>query len=190
MTGATPLLELVDVRAGYAVPVVGPVSFAVAPGEVLGLKGVNGVGKTTLLKLLAGEARLFGGSIRRLPGLTVSHHRQRPERPPELPMTGLEVLRIAAVPTGNLPPRMAALVGRCLDEMSGGEFQLLQAWACLMGPARLVLLDEPTNNLDQEAIDLLLAQLETRPADRGVLVVSHDTTFLEASCDRIVPICP
>jgi ATPase subunit of ABC transporter with duplicated ATPase domains len=44
--------------------------------------------------------------------------------------------------------------------MSGGEFQLLHAWACLMGPARLVLLDEPTNNLDQGAIELLLAELE------------------------------
>jgi ATPase subunit of ABC transporter with duplicated ATPase domains len=185
-----PLLELIDVRAGYAFPVVGPVSFAITPGEVLGLKGVNGAGKTTLLKLLTGEARLFGGSVKRAPELTVSHHRQRPERPPELPLTGLEVLRIASVATGGLPARLAGLGGRCLDEMSGGEFQLLHAWACLMGPARLVLLDEPTNNLDQAAIELLLGQFDTLSRDRAVLIVSHDTAFLEASCNRIVPICP
>jgi ATPase subunit of ABC transporter with duplicated ATPase domains len=185
-----PLLELHDVRAGYAFPVVGPLSLSIASGEVLGLKGVNGVGKTTLIKLLTGEARLFEGSVTRLPGLTVAHHRQRPERPPELPLTGLEVLRIASVATAGLPARMAALCGRCLDEMSGGEFQLLHAWACLMGPARLVLLDEPTNNLDQAAIELLLGQLDALSADRGVLMVSHDTAFLEASCDRIVSICP
>lgn len=189
MTVTPYLLELIEVRAGYAQPVVGPVSFSISPGEVLGLKGVNGVGKTTLLKLLTGEARLFAGRINRQPGLTVSHHRQRPERPPELPLTGNEVLRIAAVPTGNLPARVAVLGQRCLDEMSGGEFQLLHAWACLAGPSRLVLLDEPTNNLDQDAINLLQAELKTLSTDRGVLLVSHDTPFLEASCDRIVPLC-
>ena len=190
MTDKAPLLTLIDVRAGYAQPVVGPVSFILSPGEVLGLKGVNGVGKTTLLKLVLGEARLFGGSLHRPPEVTVAHHRQRPERPPELPLTGEEVLRIASVGTTGLPARMAALCHRCLDEMSGGEFQLLHAWACLMGPARLVLLDEPTNNLDQEAIELLLNELETLAPERGVLMVSHDTAFLEATCHRIVPLCP
>jgi len=186
LSNPTPLLELIDVRAGYARPVVGPVSFRISPGEVLGLKGVNGVGKTTLLKLLTGEARLFEGSINRPSDLTVAYHRQRPERPPELPLTGREVLRIAAVGTDRLPARMAALGHACLDEMSGGEFQLLYAWACLMGPARLVLLDEPTNNLDQVAIDLLLVELEQLSAERGVLMVSHDPQFLEDTCDRIV----
>lgn len=190
MTDKAPLLELIDVRAGYAQPVVGPVSFRLLPGEVLGLKGVNGVGKTTLLKLVLGQARLFGGSLQRPPEVTVAHHRQRPEQPPELPLTGQEVLRIAAVGTAGLPARMAALCHRCLDEMSGGEFQLLHAWACLMGPARLVLLDEPTNNLDQGAIELLLAELERLAPERGVLMVSHDTAFLEATCHRIVPLCP
>jgi ATPase subunit of ABC transporter with duplicated ATPase domains len=190
LTDSLPLLELIGVRAGYARPVVGPVSFRISPGEVLGLKGVNGVGKTTLLKLVSGEARLFAGRIERPPDLTVAHHRQRPERPPELPLTGLEVLRVASVDTAGLPARMTEVGRLCLDEMSGGEFQLLHAWACLMGPARLVLLDEPTNNLDQEAIDLLLAELETLSPDRGVLMVSHDTPFLEATCDRIVSLCP
>lgn len=190
MTATVPLLELIDVTAGYAAPVVGPISFRLMPGEVLGLEGVNGVGKTTLLKLFTGEARLFGGSINRLPGLTLAHHRQRPERPPELPLTGLEVLRIAAVDTRRLPELMAGLGQRCLDEMSGGEYQLLHAWACLMGPARLVLLDEPTNNLDQGAIELLVAQLEILAPERGALLVSHDRAFLEATCDRIVPLCP
>ena len=189
MTETTPLLELCEVRAGYAQPVVGPVSLRLSPGEVLGLKGVNGVGKTTLLKLITGEARLFGGSVHRPGEVTVAHHRQRPEKPPELPLTGREVFRIASVSAERLPARVAELCRLCLDEMSGGQFQLLHAWACLMGPARLVLLDEPTNNLDQAAIDLLLAELETLAPDRGVLMVSHDPSFLEATCDRIVPLC-
>jgi ATPase subunit of ABC transporter with duplicated ATPase domains len=188
LSGGAPLLTLTEVTAGYAQPVIGPVSFAVRPGEVLGLKGVNGVGKTTILNLITGTARLFQGRLERADGLTVSHHRQRPERPPELPLTGLEVLAVAAAKTPRLPPRLEAFSRQCLEEMSGGEYQLLHAWACLMGPARLVLLDEPTNNLDQESIDLLLREIETLAPERAVLMVSHEAAFLEAACDRIVPL--
>lgn len=190
MNSPAALVELVDARAGYSQPVVGPVSFAVHPGEVLGLQGFNGVGKTTLIKLITGAARLFGGELKRAADLTVTHHWQRPERPPELPVTGLEMLRATGAASTALPPRLSALCARCLDEMSGGEFQLLHAWTCLTGPARLVILDEPTNNLDQEAIELLLAEIQRRPPDRAVLLVSHEAAFLKRACDRIVPLCP
>lgn len=189
MNGPAPLLQLVEARAGYAAPVIGPVSFEVRPGEVLGLAGVNGTGKTTLIKLITGTARLFGGELRRAPGLTITHHWQRPERPPELPVTGLEMLRMTGARTGGLPPRLQALAKRCLDEMSGGEFQLLHAWACLTGPAQLVLLDEPTNNLDHEGMELLLDEIGRLAPERAVLVVSHEASFLERACDRIVPLC-
>jgi ATPase subunit of ABC transporter with duplicated ATPase domains len=189
LTQHAPLLELIDVRAGYAEPVVGPVSFAVGAGEVLGLKGDNGVGKTTIIKLITGDARLYGGELRRAEGLTITHHWQRPERPPELPITGSEMLRLTGAKIERLPPRLQALCSRCLDELSGGEFQLLHAWACLTGPARLVLLDEPTNNLDDESIDLLLAEIQGLPPERAVLMVSHESAFLERACQRIVPLC-
>ncbi|NGX14747.1 ATP-binding cassette domain-containing protein [Wenzhouxiangella sp. XN24] len=181
---------MVEVRAGYARPVVGPVSFRIGPGEVLGLGGANGIGKTTLLRLITGTAVLHGGRVERAPGLTVAHHRQRPERPPELPLTGHEVLRLAGAPAAPVPARLDALGRRCLDELSGGEFQLLHAWACLTGPSRLVLLDEPTNNLDTDAIELLLAEIGRLDPARAVLIVSHDGDFLAAACDRIVTPCP
>lgn len=189
MTQHAPLLELIDVTAGYAQPVVGPVSFEIRAGEVLGLKGDNGVGKTTILKLITGDARLYAGEFKRVDGLTITHHWQRPERPPELPITGMEVLRLTGAKADRLPPRLEALCARCLDEMSGGEFQLLHAWACLAGPAQLVLLDEPTNNLDHESIDLLLAEIKALASDRAVLIVSHEAAFLERACERIVPLC-
>ena len=189
MKDRAPLLQLIDASAGYAAPVIGPVSFEVRAGEVLGLQGVNGTGKTTLIKLITGEARLFGGELRRAPGLTVTHHWQRPERPPELPLTGLEMLRMSDARTRDLPPRLQALGQRCLDEMSGGQFQLLHAWACLTGPAQLVLLDEPTNNLDHEGMELLLDEIGALAPDRAVMVVSHEAAFLERACHRIVPLC-
>jgi ATPase subunit of ABC transporter with duplicated ATPase domains len=190
LNDTAPLLELIEARAGYAKPIVGPVSLEVRPGEVVGLRGANGVGKTTLLRLVTGGAQLHGGELRRAPELTIAHHRQQPERPPELPLTGRELLALAGAGTAALPERLALLSGRCLDELSGGEFQLLHAWACLAGPARLVLLDEPTNNLDQDAIELLTAELARLPADRAVLIVSHEAAFLETACHRTVPLCP
>lgn len=189
MNDYAALLRMLEVRAGYTQPVVGPVSLEVWPGEVVGLTGLNGVGKTTLLKLLTGEARLFGGEVQRAAGLTVAHHRQQPERPPELPLTGHEVLRLAGAEATAVPARLQALHRRCLDEMSGGEYQLLHAWSCLMGPARLVLLDEPTNNLDQEAIELLLGKLEALAPERAVLMVSHEPEVLRAACSRVVSLC-
>jgi ATPase subunit of ABC transporter with duplicated ATPase domains len=186
LTRTTHLLELMEVTAGYVRPVVGPVSFSVRAGEVLGLQGVNGIGKTTLMKLITGGARLFTGQLERAPGLTVVHHWQRPERPPELPVTGREVLRLTGASMDVLPPRVAALCSRCLDEMSGGEFQLLHAWACLAGPAQLVLLDEPTNNLDQESIELLLTGIQSMGPGRAALIVSHEAPFLERACSRVV----
>jgi ABC-2 type transport system ATP-binding protein len=186
LTSHPPLLALAGVTAGYTHPVVGPVSFDVRAGEVLGLQGDNGIGKTTLMKLITGSARLFTGELERAPGLTVVHHWQRPERPPELPVTGREVLRLTGARLDPLPPRLAALSSRCLDEMSGGEFQLLHAWACLAGPARLVLLDEPTNNLDQESIELLLTGIRAIGPGRAALIVSHEAPFLERACNRVV----
>jgi len=61
------MIELDGVCAGYARPVVGPVNLAVQPGEVVGLAGGNGVGKSTLLKAITGQARIFSGQIRRTP---------------------------------------------------------------------------------------------------------------------------
>lgn len=189
MNDTALLLRLREVQAGYDRPVVGPVSLELWPGEVVGLTGLNGVGKTTLLKLLTGEARLFAGELQRAAGLTVAHHRQQPERPPELPLTGREVLRLAGADTAAAPARLQALHRRCLEEMSGGEYQLLHAWACLMGPARLVLLDEPTNNLDQDAIELLLGELGALAPGRAVLMVSHEPEVLQAACSRVVSLC-
>ena len=62
---SAPLLRARDLVAGYASPVVGPVSFEIRPGETLGLWGANGSGKSTLLQAIASGARVFSGKIER-----------------------------------------------------------------------------------------------------------------------------
>ena len=184
--GQQPLARYDAVRAGYQHPVVGPVSFEIRPGEVLGLTGANGTGKSTLLNAITGVARIFSGAIERRPDLSISHHRQRPELPPELPLLGRELLGLFRVDIQKMPQLLTPLLDKPLSEFSGGQFQFLQACACLGSGADLVILDEPTNNLDGNAIAALSSILTHLDAHRSVLLVSHEQAFLREQCSRMV----
>jgi zinc transport system ATP-binding protein len=180
-----PLVRYAQVVAGYAGPVVGPVSFAVARGEAVGLWGANGSGKTTLLNALCGAARVHGGRVERAPGLRVALQRQVPLPAAGLPLTGGDLLRLTGA-AGAGWPAGADFADRRLDRLSGGQLQLAQVWACVAAPVDLVLLDEPTNNLDPESAGRLAEALAQRRAALGALVVSHDRGFLERVCTRVV----
>jgi ATPase subunit of ABC transporter with duplicated ATPase domains len=185
------LIRLVKVVAGYHQPIVGPVSFEVHNGEVVGLRGANGSGKTTLLAAITGESRVFSGSIERRPGLSVAHQHQRFHRLPEMPFLGREFLQLMGASTfKQAPPVIASAVSQRLDRLSGGQLQFLQVWSCLGSPAELVLLDEPTNNLDPETAILLREELSRTAPPRGVIVVSHEDDFLQAVCHRTVCLHP
>ena len=187
---AGELITVEQVTAGYTGPVAGPVSFAVHRGEIVGLGGVNGAGKSTLLRAITGASRVFSGHIRRAADLRISHHWQRPEQSPELPLLGRELLALLDADRSDPPALLRPLLDRPLRALSGGQFQFLQAWACLAAPVDLVLLDEPTNNLDGDAIAELSGLLAQASRNRAVLLVSHEQAFLDRHCDRIVEIAP
>ena len=182
------LLHVHDLVVGYDRPVVGPLSFSVARGEVLGLWGANGAGKSTLLHAIADGARCFQGRIERAPGLRLAYQEQQPASLQALPLTGNELLRVAGAAQHDLPASLAAIVGKRIDRLSGGQYQLLRVWAALAGGADLLLLDEPTNNLDPSHEELLTDMLRTRTADCAVLLVSHERTFVDATCSRVVQV--
>lgn len=182
------LLEVDGLVAGYAGPVVGPVSFQIHAGEVVGLNGPNGVGKSTVLAGITGTAKRFAGDVRPAPGLRVAHHWQRPERPREIPLRGTELAALAGADVSTAPASLASQLARPVDELSGGQYQFLQTWLCMAGPADLVLLDEPTNNLDDTGIELLVEMLTALAPHRGVLLVSHETEFLRSACTRLLDI--
>lgn len=180
-----PLLRLHELVAGYAAPVVGPVSLAVGRGDVVGLLGANGRGKSTLLAAIGHAASVFAGHIERAPGLRLRHQGQAPPPAPLPPLTGREMLRVAGV-LRPPPAPLAGVLRQRLDRLSGGQVQALRVWAALAAEADLVLLDEPTNNLDPTHLGLLTEALRADAGTRGVLLVSHERAFLDTVCTRVL----
>ena len=185
---AAPCIELQRVEAGYDTPVVGPLSFALGAGEVVALWGPNGSGKTTAMNAISGSARVFAGTISRRPGLRVSHQQQNPLPLRDIPLSGRELLALTGGDAQTLPDSLQPLLTRRLSELSGGQLQLLQVWACLTAPVDVALLDEPTNNVDAAGVAWLEQVIARERHRRAILLVSHDRRFVEALGARIVAV--
>lgn len=182
-------LRVDDLRAGWSRatgPVIGPVSFTVDGGEILGIAGPNGIGKSTLLAAISGAAQIFSGSASLVPGARLALQMQQLPELDGVPLTGVELLRLTGAPTTGLPPWLQSRLFERLDRLSGGQRQCLHLWACLDAPGEVVLLDEPTNNLDPAGVAFLVMALRQR-AEQGaaIVLVSHDREFLVAVCNRI-----
>lgn len=184
------LLRCDEVVAGYQRPVVGPVSFDLRRGEVLGLLGSNGSGKSTILRAITGVARVFQGQVQKAPGIRLAHHRQQPVRPQELPLTGHDLVQLTGAAQKPAPAGTRPLFDGRMDQLSGGQFQIVQIWACLGGSADVVLLDEPTNNLDPGTMQVLAELIREGIDGRALLLVSHEASFIEAVCSRVVKVGP
>lgn len=180
------MLALYGVQAGYGVALSAPVNFAVQRGEVLGLAGPNGVGKSTLLKALLGEVRLVAGRVEKGEGTRIAYLPQQPVRLSEAPLTGAELLRLANADRLCPPERLKARLGQRIDRLSGGEYQLLMLWATLATDADLMLLDEPTNNLDPGHVEIAAEEILSARQHCATVLVSHDREFLDRVSDRVI----
>jgi ATPase subunit of ABC transporter with duplicated ATPase domains len=183
----TVLLRAQGLVAGWREPATRALDLAIAAGEVVGLTGPNGVGKSTVLAAIAGRATIFAGRLERAPGLRLGLQTQDVPPVVGLPISGRELLALTGATSSGLPPWLAERLDTRLDRLSGGQRHYLTLWAVLQAPADLVLLDEPTNNLDQAGVAHLTAHLCERAENgSGLLVVSHDAAFVEAVCDRVI----
>ena len=181
------MLRADAVVAGWDKPTTSPVDFSLRAGEIVGLTGPNGVGKSTLLAAFAGRARVFSGHLELRPGLRLAVQTQDVPPVDGLPLCGRELLALTDASPDGLPPWLAERLDIRLDRLSGGQRHYLALWAVLHAPADLVLLDEPTNNLDAAGVRHLTAHLHERAREGcGIVVVSHDTAFVAAACDRCV----
>jgi ATP-binding cassette, subfamily F, member 3 len=164
----------------------------VGRGERIGVVGPNGIGKTTLLRTLAGELAPLQGEIQvdRLAEVGYLAQLRSADLPGETVLDA--VLVEAAVPQGQARGHLARFLFRGDDVfksvkvLSGGERSRLELALLGLRPSNVLLLDEPTNHLDIPAREALEAFLrETRST---AVVVSHDRRFLDATCQRLLVI--
>jgi len=198
------LLRLDGVTAGYGQTVViERVSFAIEPGAALVVLGRNGVGKSTLMKTIAGQTRLHAGQIAfddRSIGSLASYNRARggigyvPQTRDIFPsLTVKENLLIAAQPghwnldrVFQLFPNLAERQRNRGLEISGGEQQMLSIGRALMGNPRLLLLDEPMEGLAPVIVEKLFEVFEKlRDAGNlGIILVEQYVNLALAFAPR------
>src|SRR6187200_806264 len=182
------LLQIKNAHKSYGDQVLLEGAEATITDDVkVGFIGRNGAGKSTLLKVLLGEEELDRGEILRHPKLRLGYLRQHDSfQPGETVLDFL--MRDSGQPdwkcgevAGEFELKGAYLEGP-LSKLSGGWQTRVKLAALLLHEPNLLLLDEPTNFLDLRTQILLEHFL--RGYDGGCLIVSHDRTFLNATCDH------
>jgi ATP-binding cassette subfamily F protein uup len=187
-------LEDVSVVLGDTV-ILKPLTWRLAPGERAGVLGANGVGKTTLLKLLEGTQEPTSGTVSRGSTVNLSLLDQRlatldsvrNDRVSEViarHKTTYQADGVELTP-GQLLERLgfsSAHLSARVFELSGGQRRRLQFLLELLKEPNVLLLDEPTNDLDTDMLRAMEDLLDTWPGT--LIVVSHDRYLLERVTDR------
>jgi ATP-binding cassette subfamily F protein uup len=169
--------------------------FTLSPGTCLGVVGNNGTGKTTLIRTLVGDIEPDAGTIKRAQELKVAWFDQRREQ-----LDRSLTLQQALSPNGDLiriGDRTVHVVSWAQDflfradqldqpvgSLSGGEQARVLMATLMRQPADLLFLDEPTNDLDIDSIEVLEEKLAAFPG--AVVLITHDRAMLDRICTTIV----
>jgi branched-chain amino acid transport system ATP-binding protein len=200
MSTTSPLLEARGLSAGYhGQPVVWGADIVVRPGEVVGILGANGAGKSTTLLALAGELPLLGGDV-----LLYGRTTRRPlharaaagmafvteERSVFMQLTVSENLWLGRVKEADAVgffPELQPLMGRRAGLLSGGEQQMLTLARALGRQPRVLLADELSHGLAPLVVQRLLDAVRRVADERGVgaLLVEQHVQQLARIADRI-----
>ncbi len=197
MGALSTILSIDNAELAYGLhPLLDRASLTVAQGERIGLIGRNGTGKSSLLRVIAGDAPLDDGELRLPAGGRVILVEQEPELPPAATLRESLVLRggFDAIHDDKerwrLEARLSEYAHRLqlneyadMARLSGGERKRAALALALALEPELLLLDEPTNHLDIEGITLLEELLAKVSA---AIVITHDRAFLDRIATRIV----
>jgi ATP-binding cassette subfamily F protein 3 len=188
----TPMITLDGVSAGYGnKTILRNINMRIDPEDRIALVGVNGNGKSTFAKLLAGDIPVMGGSFNKGKKLEIAHFAQHQMDKLKPEWTPFEHV-IELMPTDSEAKRRSRLSQMGLTKsrmdtpaknLSGGERARLLMGLITFGGPGMMILDEPTNHLDIDSRDALVHALNEY--EGAVLIISHDRHLVEATCDTL-----
>ncbi|MGD2119692.1 MAG: ABC transporter ATP-binding protein [Chromatiales bacterium] len=210
-----PVIDIHALNFSYgSVPTLSGIDLQVEEGEFLGIVGPNAGGKSTLLKLILGLLQPQSGSLRvlgrspRMASRLLGYVPQYPSFPRDFPITVEQVVQLGRQGLGGnrwrafWPTRTTSTdrdaVVRALDEveagdiakrqigsLSGGQLQRVLLARALVGEPRILILDEPTANIDHRVEGEIFDLLKLLNERMTILVVSHDVAFISRYVRRV-----
>ncbi len=186
------LLSAQNINKNYGMKtLLDGVDFYLNVGEKFGVIGVNGTGKSTLLRILSGEEQPDSGKVIFDPNVQVSFLKQNPDMRDEasvleqvfLGYSG-EFRSLKEFEAKTMLTKLGIMdFDQKIKSLSGGQKKRVALATALIHPAEVLILDEPTNHLDAYMVEWLEDWL--RKFRGGVIMVTHDRYFLERVCNRI-----
>ena len=190
------VVDILDVTVSYGDrTVIKDVEWRIAPGERTGILGVNGAGKSTLLGLVTGEVEATEGRVKRGKTVQVATLTQQLDELAEYEQDRVSdvigrkrtsyVAGGKEMTPGQLLERLgftSAQLSTPVKDLSGGQRRRLQLLLILLDEPNVLVLDEPTNDLDTDMLAAMEDLLDSWPGT--LLVVSHDRYFLERVTDQ------
>lgn len=171
------------------------ISYGIHDGDKIGIIGINGTGKSTLLKIIAGEEETDEGQVISQNGLRITYLPQMPDFPKgaivqdyvadgkwqkdwSTESEARNILNKLGITEHDIP----------VEQLSGGQKKRVALARTLVNPSDVLILDEPTNHLDMESITALNNGLIKFPG--VILFTSHDHQFVQTTANRIMEILP
>ena len=173
-------------------PLLKDVSLTISEGDKIGVIGVNGTGKSTFLKIIAGTETPDSGKITKSPAMRIGYLPQNPVFERHASVLEQVLADAAAGQTGSKEYECKAILTKLgitdfekdVNLLSGGQKKRVAMAAALAGQVDLLILDEPTNHIDSEMVVWLENYLARYKG--ALLMITHDRYFLENVTNRIV----
>ena len=187
----TPI-EVNNLVVGYDKPILNPISFSLKKDETFALVGKNGIGKSTIIKTILGEIESLGGEVKISSNVDFLYFSQDSEYDSNI--TPFEIIKEDFYDLDNKDCRsilakvgiVGDMVNKKMSELSGGEQTKVRLARLSMFKSNLLILDEPSNNLDKDAKQSLIDAINRY--EGVILLVSHEKDFLNGFKHRVIDV--